>query len=557
MEASTLRGRRIAWVLEYVGPGSGGLQTIFRHIVHLGALGAQSEVFVRRAGYEATEESLLAIMRDSYGCEGVPVHFGTEVTDDFDIAIATYHTTAEAVAASPCPVRAYFVQDDETLFTPMGDERLRATASYRLGLTPITIGRWLASVMCDAYDAPAFVTDFGVDGSLYRELPGIERRHAVCAICQPGKPGRCDGTLREVYAILHELRPDIDLITYGSPDGLGVPCVDERGLLTKEACNRLYNECAVGLCFSSTNPSRIPFEMMAAGLPAVDLYGDNTRYDFGSAVTLATPSADAIATAVMDLIDNQSRWQAAHDAGLARTAAMPAGLEQDQFAEALAALCEGRSPEDAAVEPSYTEPPVAAVPACTRVLRDMRRRVLDDETSVWARFRRERQTQIGKAFVLSVSGLPTPPDSGSLHFCVWRQPDQSDMAVLPGQPRDGGYACRYEISTPEASGLYHVHVRARFAGVETLVQTYDTFLTTPAQQEGWVTDQKKGTAEDAGRGRTDEPAGDAVSGPAVDCSASRIEVRVATPADDGLATPVPEAHGLRHKVGAALRHLAR
>lgn len=44
-------------------------------------------------------------------------------------------------------------------------------------------------------------------------------------------------------------------------------------------CNELYNKCKVGICMSASNPSRIPFEMMSAGLPVVELYKENNIYD--------------------------------------------------------------------------------------------------------------------------------------------------------------------------------------------------------------------------------------------------------------------------------------
>ena len=42
-----------------------------------------------------------------------------------------------------------------------------------------------------------------------------------------------------------------------------------------------YAEAAVGLCLSLTNYSLIPQEMMACGLPCVDLAGGSTDAELG------------------------------------------------------------------------------------------------------------------------------------------------------------------------------------------------------------------------------------------------------------------------------------
>ncbi|WP_373417079.1 rhamnosyltransferase WsaF family glycosyltransferase, partial [Vibrio parahaemolyticus] len=49
---------------------------------------------------------------------------------------------------------------------------------------------------------------------------------------------------------------------------------------------KLYNKCKVGLCISMTNPSRIPYEMMASGCVPVDIYRYNNLLDFKSGTSL-------------------------------------------------------------------------------------------------------------------------------------------------------------------------------------------------------------------------------------------------------------------------------
>ena len=59
---------------------------------------------------------------------------------------------------------------------------------------------------------------------------------------------------------------------------------------------------------SASNPSRIPFEMMAAGLPVVELYKENNIYDMpDEGVLLARPTPEAIASAIIHLVDSEER----------------------------------------------------------------------------------------------------------------------------------------------------------------------------------------------------------------------------------------------------------
>jgi len=106
--------------------------------------------------------------------------------------------------------------------------------------------------------------------------------------------------------IVQSIKPDIKIYLYGSRKIIPFNIKAEHlGLLSVEECNELYNKCKVGLCLSATNPSRIPFEMMAAGLPVVDLYLENNLYDFPEdGCLLAEPSAKSIAAAILKILED-------------------------------------------------------------------------------------------------------------------------------------------------------------------------------------------------------------------------------------------------------------
>ena len=99
----------------------------------------------------------------------------------------------------------------------------------------------------------------------------------------------------------------VKIYLYGSDCDVCIPDgMENLKILKLDKCNELYNKCAVGLCISSSNPSRIPFEMMAAGLPVVDLYRENNLYDIpDSGVLLADATPEALATALIKILDDE------------------------------------------------------------------------------------------------------------------------------------------------------------------------------------------------------------------------------------------------------------
>ncbi len=78
-----------------------------------------------------------------------------------------------------------------------------------------------------------------------------------------------------------------------------------------EQLARLYSEATVGLCLSLTNFSLMPKEMLACGLPCVELAGVSAESIFGAdgPLELAPLEPVAIADALERLLDDRERWE--------------------------------------------------------------------------------------------------------------------------------------------------------------------------------------------------------------------------------------------------------
>ncbi len=119
---------------------------------------------------------------------------------------------------------------------------------------------------------------------------------------------------------LHRRRPDVRIVLFGDtePPETTFP-YEFLGVVSPEVLAWRYSEATVGVCLSLTNYSLIPQEMMACGLPCVDLAGRSPEAVFGrdGPVELAEPDPLAIADAVEALLEDEERWERRSHAGLA------------------------------------------------------------------------------------------------------------------------------------------------------------------------------------------------------------------------------------------------
>lgn len=299
---------KAAWLIPSLLEGSGGHRTIINHINNLSNTGVQCVIYVEDSEHKSSK-ALAKQLQNYFGECLAEVKSGWDVDQYFDVGFATVWYSAKVIYDTDKVNRKYyFVQDFEPSFNPIGDEYLMAESSYTYGLKIITIGRWLAQMLHDRYQAETQYFDFSADLNVYKDI-NIRRTKTVCFVYQPEKPRRCTQIGLGALRIVKHYRSDIQIELYGS-NALSKHLSFQhknRGLLTLDECNYLYNESSIGLCISASNPSRIPFEMMAAGLPVVDIHKDNNLFDQpDDSVILAESNPEAIALAILDLLDDES-----------------------------------------------------------------------------------------------------------------------------------------------------------------------------------------------------------------------------------------------------------
>lgn len=355
----------IAWLVPSLIEGSGGHRTILQHADYLQRHGHHCTLYMEN-GNDQSAASLRKAVRRIFGFDFDDVRAGWTQIEAADMVFATIWYSARVVRDLPfgC-IRCYFVQDYEALFNPMGTAYVMAENSYRCGLYPITIGRWLPARLSERFDIAAAYFDFCADLEVYRRIRPSSEAASVCFIHQPEKPRRCAELGIEALGIVKHRLPAARIYLYGSALAGKVWFEHENlGLLGLERCNDLYNRCTVGLCISTTNPSRIPFEMMAAGLPVVEAYGDNTLYDLPqTAVTLCEPTPESLAKGMLEVLSDPACARSMSEAGQAFMRDRPIEFGLRQFADIVQALLADRGLAARPAQRMYCLPPVKFDPS--------------------------------------------------------------------------------------------------------------------------------------------------------------------------------------------------
>jgi len=315
----------IACVIPPFDRGSGGHNSIFQILWRLEQAGHTVSVWLHDDhGYKRHERAarIRRDMRDWFAPIEGPVFKGFGEWFGADVVIATGWQTAHEVMLLPdCRARVYLVHDHESEFYATSVEGRWAEATYGLGMHAICSSPWLEEIVRSRYGGTTSLFDFGVDHDVYRPLSLPRARSSVLVYGRDITPRRAVPMVLLALRELAERGHDLRVLSFGNPDEIDMPVPYEHlGILNPDELARAYNEATVGVVLSLTNYSLIPQEMLACGLPCVDLAGVSAEGVFGagadSPVALSEFDPIALADAIEHLLIDQDEWERRHRAGL-------------------------------------------------------------------------------------------------------------------------------------------------------------------------------------------------------------------------------------------------
>ncbi|MCB9790515.1 glycosyltransferase family 4 protein [Candidatus Nomurabacteria bacterium] len=320
----------LSWILSPFHIGSGGHQTIFRFIKFLSERGYKNVLYITDGhNFSSEKEAAQMIYEQFFPIQDLDVRFlkeeelvnGRAVIDDTDFVIATrYNTAYYAALINNCIKRFYFVQDLEPIFFPMGYNYILAENTYRLGMHAICASPWLAQQM-KKYNLETDNFYLGYDPEVYFNRNLAREKGTVVFYARYQSERRAVELGMLALEIAAQKVPDMKAILYGANDNLSgydFP-FENKGVIKYDEMADIFANAEIGLSFSLTNYGLTPTEMMASGLPVIELKGENTENVFTHVenVLLADPNPNAVADAIVRLLSDEALRAKLSSGGLA------------------------------------------------------------------------------------------------------------------------------------------------------------------------------------------------------------------------------------------------
>ncbi len=319
---------RLALIIPAFGRGSGGHSLLFEIFSRLERRGHICSVWVHEYGKDFSRMRPGVIRREIaefFTPILGPVFNGFRDWHGADVVMLTgWQTVHPGVLLENCYQRVYIVNDHEPEFHATSAESVLAADTYRYGLPCIAGSPWLRDLLVERYGADAQAFDYGVNHDVYRPRRVQRRDDTVVYYARHETPRRAVPIGLMALAELHRRRPDVRIALFGSDQAIQTSFPYRHlGIIAPEQLSWLYSEAAVGLCLSLTNFSLTPKEMMACGLPCVELAGASAESIFGTTGPLELAPLDpvAIADALERLLDDPERWERRSRIGLEYAAA--------------------------------------------------------------------------------------------------------------------------------------------------------------------------------------------------------------------------------------------
>ncbi len=275
---------QIHFVIPDFGVGGGGHMTIFRIVHWLEFFGHHCTIWVvnRYAGRsddERTQDVIQHYQVLRARVISVDESFGSISGDA--IFATSWDTVSSVADHAGFDSRFYLIQDNEIAFNPVGSRTILTESTYYQDIVCICASPWLKAMMIEKYGRKSHSFHLAADEH-YKLASSPNQRsggHRIAFYARVHTPRRAVELGLLALERLARTGLQFEVHAFGSPTPMLVapfPLID-HGVLDASALNALYQKCDIGICFSATNYSLVPQEMMASGLPVMELEGGSTR----------------------------------------------------------------------------------------------------------------------------------------------------------------------------------------------------------------------------------------------------------------------------------------
>jgi glycosyltransferase involved in cell wall biosynthesis len=304
------------WFIPDFGAGSGGHLNIFRFVRGLEARGMRCGIVIVGHHTHPSQGVAAAAIRAYFGQIAANVYFEGDPLPLASTALATSWFTAYYLRhyAAEGAGKFYFIQDYEPLFYSAGFDTVAAERTYDFGFKMICAGGWIEKTIEERHGVkPLGHFGFSYDHDLYRPHLRRNRTRRVFFYVRPPTPRRGFELGILALDLVGKRCPGTEFIFAGwdmSPykfDHLHL----NAGVLSTADLPDLYSQCDVALILSFSNMSLLPYEVMACGCAVVSNDDDCAIWGLNADVaTLSAASPEAIADAIVELLEDESKRQA-------------------------------------------------------------------------------------------------------------------------------------------------------------------------------------------------------------------------------------------------------
>lgn len=318
----------LTWLLPNLVSGSGGHRNVFRLANLLQGSEFSCQIFFYGEVRDAKE--LLDNINLNYGLANFSVIDQLSDLRAADVLIGVHNSSIPFIkrVASRKSKIAYLVQDFEPWFNPMSDSYLDALGTYfEDDISIFTSGAWMARKIEETTGKIVPHFNFPVDKKIYRNKPEV-RREGILFFAKQDTPRRLYEVGKRLIVEICKAVPETKVEYYGSANSKdkGLPGINVGLLSTLDDLANKYRGAKIGIAFSPTNPSLVPYEMMACGLPVIDIdIPGSPMFKYGESKLLQPSdySLEAMCARAVTLLGDKQIWNETSEAGIEFIKGMP------------------------------------------------------------------------------------------------------------------------------------------------------------------------------------------------------------------------------------------